>query len=125
VLALSGNLTPPLSSLIGLGYEPLLETGFSSGPSYYIGVVSDIVPGIIIVISSFVIYLEPTYKAMNYAYLIVACSFISLAGVGGGYIGFVLAMIGGLMEILRRRSIPKIHQPLPPQEARMPEKKLA
>jgi hypothetical protein len=107
-LALSSNLPPSLEGFVGQGYAPLAGTGFSHGISFYVGVVSGIVPGVIVMAGAFLLYWEPQNTAIRFAYLIIAASFASLAGNGGFFLGAILGIVGGSLMVLRKGSRPKI-----------------
>jgi hypothetical protein len=113
-LALSGNLPQPLQGLITLSYTMMVRIGFAYGLPYAAGVISGVVPGIIMIICAVMMYLEPA-KATKPAYLIIAFAFVSLIGVGGFLIGAIFGIVGGALVVLRKRSTPKITPKPPPR----------
>jgi hypothetical protein len=109
-LALSGNLLQPSEGLIGQAYTPMLGTGFAQGSSFLIGVITGIIPGMIMVVGAIVMLASPS-RANRAGYLVLAFAYISLVGVGGFAIGALLGIFGGSIGILSGRSAPKLIPP--------------
>jgi hypothetical protein len=122
-LALSGNLSPPLEGLVGQGYAPMVGTGFEKGLSYDIGVVADIVPGVVIIAGALMMVAVPS-RASSFAYLVLVFAFLSLFGEGGLVVGAFLGILGGALGVTSRRSAPRLPPPPPPDEPIEPSQRL-
>lgn len=58
-----------------------------------------LISGIIILIGSIMLYMRPQEAAL-WGTLVVIFSVLSLAGMGGFFIGFLLALIGGILALV-------------------------
>ena len=75
-----------------------------------IGVVTGIVPGILMIVGAIVMLVSPS-RANKAGYVVLAFAYLSLIGVGGFAIGALLGIFGGCIAILSRRSPPKLIPP--------------
>ncbi|MGA8091283.1 MAG: DUF6114 domain-containing protein, partial [Thermoplasmata archaeon] len=65
----------------------------------------EILSGLIIMIAGILLYVNPQQHTM-FGVLVLVFSIVSLVGLGGLLIGFILALIGGILGIA--------HKPTPP-----------
>jgi hypothetical protein len=101
-MILGGGLTLFVTSLIGygMGYSPgwhMMGWGMMGFLPWFwiIGLVS----GVIVLIGAAMLYTRPEESA-TWGVLILMFSIISLLGMGGFLIGFLLGLIGGILAIV-------------------------
>ena len=102
-MILSGSLTLFFVNVIsyGMGYSPyrwgMMGWGMMGFLPWFwiIGLVS----GVIVLIGAAMLYTRPEESA-TWGVLILVFSIISLLGMGGFFIGFLLGLIGGILAIV-------------------------
>ncbi len=104
ILSLIGGILILLWGLVLFAIGVAISSFVFGGGVLVIGGV-EIVCGLIIMIAGILLYVNPEQHTM-FGVLVVVLSIVSLIGLGGLLLGFILALIGGILGIT--------HKPTPP-----------
>ncbi len=83
--------------MYGWGHMMGMGWGLLGFPSIVIAI--SLMSGIIILLGSVMVYTRP-HEATLWGTIIVVFSVLSLVGMGGFFIGFLLALIGGILALV-------------------------
>jgi apolipoprotein N-acyltransferase len=103
ILSLIGGIFILLWGLVLFAIGAAIAFIFGGGILIIGGV--EILSGLIVMIAGILLYVHPEQHTM-YGVLVLVFSIVSLVGLGGLLLGFILALIGGILGIT--------HKPTPP-----------
>jgi len=88
-------------------YAQSVTFGLAGGGIVAIGGLEAVL-GLLVIVFGVLLYVAPQHHVM-YGVLVLVFAIVSLIGLGGLFIGFLLALIGGILGI--------VHKPTPPSPA--------
>lgn len=103
VLSLIGGIFILLWGLVIAGIGAQVQSvsfGVVGGAVLAIGAIESLM-GLLILVFGVLLYVSPEHHTV-YGVLVLVCSLVSLIGLGGLIIGFILALIGGILGIAHR-----------------------
>lgn len=103
VLSLIGGifilLWGALIAWVGLTFQAI-SFGYAGGGVALIGVVEALL-GLFVIVFGVLMYVSPEHH-LPYGVLVLVCSIVSLIGLGGLFLGFILGLIGGILGIVHK-----------------------